>query len=395
MNFTDILQKDKEFVMQTYSRFPLAIERGEGARLYDFDGREYIDFTSGIGVSSIGYANPAWLDAVASQAADLAHTSNLFYHKPGTLLAERLCGLAGMSDVFFANSGAEANEGAIKLARKYSFDKYGAGRHTILTLENSFHGRTITTLAATGQERFHTSFMPFTEGFRHVPAGDLEALEREMKDGVCAVMLECIQGEGGVVPLEYDYLRGAFKLCKSRDILLIIDEVQTGIGRTGNMFAFQGAGIYPDVVTAAKGLGGGLPIGAVLANEACAGVLNAGTHATTFGANPICCAGALAVLDIVSKQLQNIAEKGGYIRAAIKALELPYVVDVRGRGLMIGVKVEGAKPAELVSEFIGAGLLCLTAGTDVIRLMPPLTITYKEIDDGLTIMQSVLTKRGK
>ncbi len=388
MNFSDIQNMDHEFVMQTYTRWPVAIACGDGARLYDLDGKEYVDFTSGIGVCSVGHAHPKWIAAVESQIHNVAHMSNLFYTVPGVKLAERLCKLSGMSSAFFSNSGAEANEGAIKLARKYSFDKYGAGRHTIITLQNSFHGRTITTLAATGQDKFHVSFMPFTDGFKHVPAGDIDALVQALSDDVCAVMLECVQGEGGVVPLEYDYLQHVYRICKSRDVLLIVDEVQTGIGRTGNMFAFQGAGIHPDVVTLAKGLGGGLPIGAVLAADDCSKVLGAGTHATTFGANPVCCAAALAVLEIVQAEMEQIAQKGGYIRAAIKSLELPHVREVRGRGLMIGVAVDDIKPTDLLAKFIEEGLLCLSAGTDVVRIMPPLTITYKEIDDGLTIMQS-------
>lgn len=393
MDFNDIAGKDKQYVMQTYGRFPVAIERGEGAMLYDFDGRSYVDFTSGIGVVSVGHCNPRWIKAVETQARELAHISNLYYTEPCAKLAELLCKLSSMSAVFFSNSGAEANEAAIKLARKYSFDKYGSNRNKIITLEKSFHGRTITTLSATGQEKFHNFFFPFTEGFQYVEAGDFDAIDRAMGEDVCAVMLEVIQGEGGVIPLSADYLQAVEALCKERDILLIVDEVQTGIGRTGKMFASRAAGLSPDIITLAKGLGGGLPIGAVLANDKCKSVLTPGTHAGTFGANPICCAAALEVLDIVEKELTKVVEKGAYIQAAIGALRLPKVAGVRGKGMMIGVVIEDAAPADIVREFIDEGLLCLTAGTDVIRLMPPLTATYKEIDDGLTIMQTVLGRK--
>ena len=295
-----------------------------------------------------------------------------------------------MKNVFFANSGAEANEGAIKLARKYSFDRYGAGRDEIITLVNSFHGRTVTTLSATGQDKFHQYFYPFTEGFRHVPANDFESLENAAGSGVCAVMLELVQGEGGVLPLTPAYVRAVSDLCVRNDWLLIIDEVQTGMGRTGKLFCFQNYGVTPDVLTTAKGIAGGLPLGAVFANEKCAGVLTAGTHATTFGANPVCCAAALSVLDILDEALPEVEKKGDYIRQHIEAFNNPYIKGTRGLGLMIGIPVAGIEPAALNRRFIEAGLLCLTAGADAIRLLPPLTITFEEIDRGLAIMQSVL-----
>lgn len=393
MNYSELQKLDKHFVMQTYNRFPVAIERGDNATLYDFEGRAYIDFTSGIGVCSVGHCNPRWIAAVEEQAKKLCHISNLFYSEPGTKLAELLCKLSSMRSVFFSNSGAEANEGAIKLARKYSYDKYGKNRHTIITLQQSFHGRTVTTLSATGQEKFHDYFFPFTEGFKYVPADDIEAMKEAMTSDVCAVMLECIQGEGGVIPIGGEYLREVEKLCNERDILLIVDEVQTGVGRTGKMFLSRAVGLSPDIITLAKGLGGGLPIGAVLANEKCKDVLTPGTHAGTYGANPICCAAALTVLGIVEKELKAVYEKGAYIRAALSALNLPKIKGTRGMGLMIGVIVEDVEPAQLVREFLDEGLLTLTAGADVVRLMPPLTATYKEIDDGLTIIQTVLSRK--
>jgi acetylornithine/N-succinyldiaminopimelate aminotransferase len=376
--------------MQTYARYPVAIERGQGAIVYDLDGKEYVDFASGIGVNAIGYSNPKWIEAIEAQIRKLGHMSNLFYTLPGTQLAEKLCTLSGMKNVFFANSGAESNEGAIKLARKYSFDKYGRGRSTILTLVNSFHGRTVTTLAATGQEKFHNYFFEFTEGFRYIPANDIAALQGAVSPDVCAVMFEAVQGEGGVLPLEPEYVRAIGQICRENDWLILCDEVQTGMGRTGTLFAFEQFGIRPNVVTTAKGIAGGLPLGAVLADEKCAGVLTPGTHATTFGANPVCCAAALATIGEIEKALPEVAAKGKTIRSAIEGMGSPYVKGTRGMGLMIGVPVEGIAPAELNRRFIEAGLLCLTAGSDAIRILPPLTITYGEIDRGLEIMRSVL-----
>ena len=387
----EIKKKDEKYVMQTYGRFPVAIVRGEGARVYDPEGREYIDFTSGIGVCSVGYANRAWADAIYEQAKKLGHISNLFYTEPSVILAERLCEMSGMSRVFFSNSGAESNEGAIKLARKYSFDKYGAVRNKIITLYQSFHGRTVTTLAATGQDVFHTNFFPFTEGFIHVPANDLTALSEALSDDVCAVMMELVQGEGGVLPLDCAYVSAVRKLCDEKDLLLIIDEVQTGMGRCGKLFAYMEYGVQPDVVTTAKGIAGGLPLGAVFAAKKCESTLSAGTHATTFGANPICTAAANKVLDILEDGvLDSVAEKGAYIRAKIEEMHLPIVSGTRGLGMMIGVVVPKGMHKSLAAKLIDAGLLCITAGSDTIRFLPPLTITYEEIDRGLEIFKSVL-----
>lgn len=390
MNNSDIIKLTDENIMQTYSRFPVAVEKGEGAALWDFEGRKYIDFTSGIGVCSLGYGNPRWAQAVSGQAAQLAHVSNLFYTRPAAQLAHELNVRTGMSRVFFSNSGAEANEGAIKLARKYSRDKYGDGRSTIVTLVQSFHGRTISTLAATGQDVFHDHFFPFTQGFKHTPANDPEALEAALTGDVCALMIELIQGEGGVTPLEQEFVNAAVRLCRSRDILLICDEVQTGVGRTGTLFCFQQYGILPDVCTFAKGIAGGLPFGGMMANERCAAVLGAGTHASTFGGNPVCAAGALTVLDILSpEELEKICKKGEYIREKIKAMNAACVTDVRGLGLMIGIGVRGSHKA-IAGRCIENGLLVLTAGSDTLRLLPPLTIEYPELDEGLEILEKIL-----
>lgn len=391
MNFEEIKALEAEYVMPTYARFQIALDHGKNATLFDVQGREYIDFSSGIGVSCLGQANEKWTAAVARQAQRLGHVSNLYYTEPMAVLAKKLCGAAGMSRVFFANSGAEANEGAIKLARKYSFDKYGPGRSKIITLINSFHGRTMTTLTATGQKHFHNYFFPFAEGFSYVEAGDFDALKAEMTADVCAVMVELIQGEGGVVPVDGDYISRAYELCAEMDVLFIADEVQTGIGRTGSLFAYQQAGITPDVATAAKGLGGGLPIGAVLASEKCGAVLGAGTHATTFGANPICCAGANAVLDTILAPgfFDQVKEKGAYIKEKAASLGKA-VLGVRGMGLMIGIEVPQGEHKALAKKLTESGVLVLTAGDNMLRLLPPLTITCEEIDKGLAIMGRVM-----
>lgn len=380
-----------QYIMNTYGRFPVAIDHGQGATLYDPEGNAYIDFTSGIGVSDLGYGCQPWVDAIAKQAGKIGHTSNLFYTEPPARLAEILCKRTGMSSVFFANGGGEANEGIIKLARKYSFDKYGMGRSTIITLHNSFHGRTITTLTATGQDVFHNYFFPFTEGFRYADANDLASLEAAAGDDVCAVMMELVQGEGGVLPLDRDYVKAVARLCAEKDWLLLVDEVQTGIGRTGSLFAFQQFGIQPDVVSFAKGIAGGLPLGGILTNEKCAGVLTPGTHGSTFGANPVSTAAGLAVLETMDQPfLDQVREKGAYLRAGIQAIGSPELGDVVGMGLMLGIDVKGPRTnKELAALLIDHGLLCLTAG-DRLRLLPPLVITKEEMDEGLAILKQTL-----
>ena len=392
MTFEELKALDGQYVMQSYGRFDVAIDHGKGATLWDTEGKEYIDFTSGIGVCSLGYGDEGWADAIREQAMKLGHISNLFYTEPYAQTARRLCQRTGMANVFFANSGAESNEGMIKLARKYSFDKYGKGRGTIITLRNSFHGRTITTLAATGQDVFHNYFFPFTEGFRYANANDIGSVEEVAGHDVCAVMFELIQGEGGVLPLDKEFVHKVADLCAKRDWLLLVDEVQTGVGRTGSLFAFQQYGILPDAVSFAKGIAGGLPFGGVMANEKCRNVFTPGTHATTFGGNPISAAAACHVLDRLDDQmLLEVQEKGEYLRSQIEALELPCLGATRGMGLMVGIEVKGDKTnKELAAKLIANGLLCLTAGPGL-RLLPPLTITKEEIDKGIAIMKKTLS----
>ena len=391
MTSKDIMALTDQYIMHTYGRFPVAIDHGEGATLYDPEGNAYIDFTSGIGVTDLGYGNTAWADAIAAQAKKLGHVSNLFYTEPAARLAEILCKRTGESCVFFANGGGEANEGMIKLARKYSFDKYGKGRATIITLNNSFHGRTITTLMATGQEVFHNYFFPFTEGFRYADANALDSLEDAAGSDVCAVMMELVQGEGGVLPLDKAYVQAVAKLCAERDWLLLVDEVQTGVGRTGSLFAFQQYGILPDVVSFAKGIAGGLPMSGILASEKCRNVLGPGMHATTFGANPVCAAAGLVVQETLSDDfLREVTAKGEYLRGAIEALDLPCFGKTRGLGLMIGIEVkEGYTNKEIAGKLIENGLLVLTAGPGM-RLLPPLVISKEEMDQGVAIMKKVL-----
>ena len=391
MTFEEIKSLDEQYVMHSYSRFPVAVDRGKGAVLWDMDGREYIDFTSGIGVTSLGHGDEGWLKAVTGQAAKLGHISNLFYTEPYARAARALCQGAGMSNAMFANSGAEANEAMIKLARKWSFDKYGKGRGTVITLHNSFHGRTITTLAATGQDKFHDYFFPFTEGFRYADANDMDSLEAVAGHDVCAVMLELVQGEGGVLPLDPDFVQKTADLCAKRDWLLLIDEVQTGVGRTGTLFAFQQYGLAPDVVSFAKGIAGGLPFGGVMANERCRDVFAPGTHGTTFGGNPIAAAAACHVLERMDEAfLAQVREKGDYLRAQVEELSLPCLGATRGLGLMIGVEVKaGWTNRELAARLIENGLLVLTAGPGL-RFLPPLTITQEEMDKGLAVLRSVL-----
>ena len=391
-NFEKVQQVDNQYVANTYGRFPVAIEKGNGATCYDFDGKKYIDFSSGIGVNSLGFCDEGWVQAVTNQLTTLQHISNLYYTSPCAEAAKLLCERTGMKKVFFSNSGAESNEGAIKCARKYSFTKYGEGRSKILTLNNSFHGRTVTTLAATGQDVFHNFFFPFTDGFEFTPANDLENLRKALEDtSVCALMMELIQGEGGVMPLDEDFVKEAEKLCKEKDIILIIDEVQTGVGRTGKLFAFQHYKIEPDIVTTAKGLGGGLPLGCVMFSEKTENVFVVGDHATTFGGNPVATAGAKYILEKMDEDfLLGVAEKGAYIRNRL--LKMPHVLGCDGKGLMLGVRLdEDVKAADIVRKGIENGVLALTAKVKL-RMLPPLTITYEEIDEGLDAIEKALSE---
>ncbi|MHA5220210.1 aspartate aminotransferase family protein [Dysosmobacter sp. Phy] len=391
MNSQEIKALTGQYILNTYGRFPVALDHGQGATLYDPEGKAYIDFASGIGVASLGYGDGDWVKAITDQAGKLGHSSNLFYTEPPAKLAQLLCQRTGMAGVFFANGGGEANEGMIKLARKYSFDKYGTGRATIITLNNSFHGRTITTLTATGQEVFHNYFFPFTEGFRYADANDMASLEAAAGDDVCAVMVELVQGEGGVLPLDRDYVQALSKLCAERDWLLLVDEVQTGVGRTGRLFAFQHYGILPDVVSFAKGIAGGLPMSGIMANAKCREVLGPGMHATTFGGNPICAAAGLVVQEKLSDAfLAQVEQKGAYLRQKIEELDLPCFGATRGLGLMIGIAVQdGWTNKDIAGKLIENGLLVLTAGPGM-RLLPPLMISQAEMDQGLAVMKQVL-----
>ena len=391
MKYQELKAQEQQYVMNTYGRFPIALDHGQGAVLWDVEGKKYIDLTSGIGVCSVGYNNEKLVNAITEQAHKLMHVSNLFTTVPMIQTAKTLVEATGMGKVFFSNSGAESNEGAIKLARKYSFDKYGKGRSKIVTLINSFHGRTVTTLNATGQDKFHNYFFPFTEGFDYAVANDIEDVKAKADDTTCAIMMELIQGEGGVLPLEPAFVKAVEAFCRERDLLLIIDEVQTGIGRTGSLFCFQQYDIQPDVVTTAKGIAGGLPMGAVIAAKTCCDVLGPGTHATTFGGTPTCCAAANAVLDIVNQPefLQEVNKKGEYLKQDILNLGSDQIQGVRGKGLMLGIIVDPEKRAELVNACLDKGVLVLTAGTAAIRLLPPLTITYEEMDEALAILKTV------
>lgn len=387
----NIKELDQTYVMHTYNRNDLVIDHGKGATLYDEDGNRYIDFTSGIGVSSIGYANERQIAAVTEQIKKLAHVSNLYYTAPCAKVAEKLVTRTGMGAVFFGNSGAEANEGMVKLARKYSHDKYGDGRSTILTLLNSFHGRTITTLKATGQDHFHEYFMPFTPGFSYAPANDYDALIAAVKEDTCAIMFELIQGEGGVMPMDREYVQKVATFCKEHDLLFLIDEVQTGIGRTGKLFAYMNYGIQPDVVSFAKGIAGGLPMGGFICSKELENVLGPGDHGSTFGGNPVACASANVVLDILTDDLiDDVAKRGEYIMKTIASWHSDFITSVRGMGFMIGIGLEGVQNKDLAKALMERGLLVLTAGQNTLRLLPPLVISKEELEEGLERMAGLL-----
>ncbi len=383
------IEQFNNYVMPSYGRYDLVLEKGNDVTAVDENGKQYIDFGSGIGTNSLGYCNEDWVKAVCEQAHSIQHTSNYYYTKVQADFAKALCETASYTDMFFGNSGAEANECAIKIARKYSFDKYGKGRHNIITLVNSFHGRTMCTLSATGQDVFHNYFFPFVEGFIYVEANNIDDLRAKLDDTVCAVMFEYIQGEGGVMPLQQEFVDELFKLCAEKDVLTIADEVQTGVGRTGKFLAGDNFGKKADLTTLAKGLAGGVPIGVCLAGDKCAKVLTAGTHGSTFGGNPISCAGGNAVLKTVTADgfLDEVAKKGAYIKE--KLLSCPEVVSVDGMGMMIGIQLKTKVAGDIVKAALDKGLLLLTAKTKV-RLLPPLTISYEDIDKGLDILLGLL-----
>ena len=389
MDSEKVIARDNDYVLHTYNRNPIVIEKGHGLHAYGPEGQSYLDFTSGIGVNSLGYCDLNWAEAVSKQAHKLQHTSNLYYTSPCSKLAKRLCRRTGMSKVFFGNSGAEANEGAIKAARKYSFDHYGEGRDQIITLVNSFHGRTIATLTATGQDTFHHYFGPFNEGFLYTPAGDIEALTKLVDKHTCAVMLELVQGEGGVVPLDQEFVQAVRALCDEKDLVLIVDEVQTGVGRTGTFLACEQFNLRPDIVTLAKGLGGGLPIGAVLMKQKVADTMGPGSHGSTFGGNPVSCAGGCVVVDRMDDAFfDNVNACAARLREGLA--KLPEVEAVTGLGLMVGIALKGGRKAsEVRAACRERGLLVLTAKTRL-RLLPPLVVTAHDIERALVILDEVL-----
>lgn len=383
----DTVLQDKSYVASTYGRAPLIAVSGKGAVIKDENGREYIDLGSGIAVNTFGVCDEPWIAAVEEQLHSLQHLSNLYYTRPQAALAQLLCEKTGMEKVFFSNSGAEANECAIKTARKYSSDKYGGGRSCIITLENSFHGRTMATLSATGQPAMHQSFAPFLEGFKYAPANDFNAMKSLCDGSVCAIMMELVQGEGGVNPLDRDYVRQAAELCRENDLLLIIDEVQTGNGRTGSLYAFMQYSITPDIVTTAKGLAGGLPLGATLLGSKTAATLTPGSHGSTFGGNPVCAAGAISILSRLDEKLfAEVREKSAYIFSSLSGAV--GVKSVTGLGLMIGIETE--RPAgELAARCLAKGIIVLTAKSKI-RLLPPLNIETAQLEKAIEILKGVL-----
>lgn len=387
----NLFKEQKEYLMNTYSVLPIEILNGKGSYLFDINNKKYIDFTSGIGVNSLGYNNELWKNEIISQLNSFQHLSNIFSNNSTVSLAKKLCELSGMSKVFFSNSGAEANECAIKLTRKYSFDKYGKNRGTILSLKQSFHGRTLATLTATGQDKFHNHFFPFPTGFKYSSANSIDELKENLTPDVCAIIMEAIQGEGGVHPLNKNFVLEAFKLAKEKDILIIFDEVQCGIARTGNLFGYNNFNVEPDIVTCAKGLGAGLPIGAVLCNENLSTTFQPGDHGSTFGGNPVVCAGAASVLNQLcnTNSYSEIIFKGKLIKETILNENLKIVKDVRGLGLMLGIEVDGDSSI-VQKKALENGLLVLTAGKNVVRLLPPLNISVEDVEAGLNILVKVL-----
>lgn len=396
MNSEAIMAMSDAYVMGTYSRFPVALVRGEGCRVWDADGREYLDFVAGIAVCALGHGHPAMAEAIHKVVeSGLLHCSNLYYIESQALLARRLAEKSGLDRAFFCNSGAEANEAAIKLARRWAWKKGRGDRVTIVAAEQSFHGRTMAALTATGQPKYHEGFSPLPNGFRHVPYNDLEALAEAVRDDTCAVLLEPIQGEGGLRPADPDYLRGVEQLCRERDVLFMMDEVQTGMGRTGAWFGFQHYGVTPDVVTLAKGLGGGVPIGACLARGEAAEALEPGTHASTFGGNPFVCRVALAVMDVMERD--NLPERarvmGERLGDGLRELmgRFPRIRDVRGRGLMWGLEWDGPV-AGIVRRAMEKGLLLVSAGPNVVRFVPPLIVSETELHQALLIVEACLAE---
>ena len=383
-----IIDIDNKYVAHSYGRYPVCITYGKGSVVYDENNKKYIDFGTGIAVNSFGVSDEVWKNAVIDQLNKIQHTSNLYYNGPCAKLAEMLCEKTGMKKVFFSNSGAEANECAIKAARRYAYNKYGGGHSTIITLKNSFHGRTITTLSATGQEHYHKEFTPFTEGFVYAEPNNFDDIKKLSKENKCiAVMVEIVQGEGGVCPLDKDYVQQIREFTEKNDMLMIVDEVQTGNGRSGQLYAYMNCDVVPDIVTTAKGLAGGLPLGAVLFGEKVKDIYTPGTHGSTFGGNPVCSAAAISILDRIDEELlRAVRAKSDFIFKELMGTD--GVEDVSGMGLMIGIKT--VKPAsDIVKECMERGLLVLTA-KDKVRLLPALNIKWDELTEGINILKSVI-----
>lgn len=385
-----IIETDKQFIANTYSRFPVELVSGKGSVVVDRKGKEYIDLGSGIAVTSFGIADSKWISAVTKQLNKLQHTSNLYYTEPCAVLAKMLCERTGMKKVFFSNSGAEANECAIKAARKYAAEKKGKDCYTIITLENSFHGRTLATLSATGQEHYHELFQPLTPGFIHTPAEDTDKLKKLVSEiNIAAIMIECVQGEGGVNSLSTQFVKTVAEICEKEDIILIVDEVQTGNGRTGELYAYMNYGIKPDIVSTAKGIGGGLPIGACLLGDKVENVLKFGDHGSTFGGNPVCCAGAISILERIDDELRSdVKKKSKFIFDSF--CECKGVKNISGMGLMIGIETE-KDASEVVKMCMEKGVLCLTA-KNKLRLLPALNIPFELLVKAVNIIKEVLAE---
>lgn len=397
MTINEIMELDSKYFMNTSgSRYDVYFTHGKGTKLYDPDGREYTDFFTGIAVNSLGYGHPAYIEAVKAQLDKLIHFSNYFYNEPQALLSEKLVNATCADKVFYSNSGGEANEGAVKLARKYFKDR-NKNRYEVISLKNSFHGRTLAMVAATGQERYQKPYEPLPTGFVNIPAGDIDALEAAITSHTGAVLLETIQGEGGIIEMPAGYLKQVAELCQINGLLLILDEVQTGVGRTGKLFSYEHFGIEPDIFTSAKALGGGIPIGAILAKAEVAAAFTPGDHGTTFGGNPLACAAGLAVLNILESEglIEKCAATGVYFKAKLNELKAKHscITDVRGMGLMLGVELEEAIHAkDVVKTALHRGYVLNAAGCNTVRLVPPFTISHEEIDGLCTTLDQILSE---
>jgi len=395
MNTQELINEEKKYIMQTYNRFPVVFTKGKGVKLISLDGKEYLDFVSGIGVNILGHSFPKVVFAIRNQIRKLSHTSNLYYTIPQIKLAKTLCKLTGLDKCFFCNSGAEAIEGAIKLARKYAKENISKDKYEIITAYGSFHGRTFGALTATGQEKFHKGFEPLLDGFKYVKFNDIEGIKRTISNNTCAIMLEPIQGEGGVNTPSNDYFKEIRKICDENNLLLILDEIQTGLGRTGKMFAFEHYGIKPDILTLAKGIGGGLPLGAIITTDKIASAFTSGTHGSTFGGGPVVCSAALAVLNTLHKKkiLDNVNETGSYFMKGLLKLKEKYdfIKDVRGLGLMIGIELKFSGK-DIAKKLFENGILINCTNENVLRFLPPLIITKKHVDRVVNTLDKVLNE---